>query len=217
MKKYLLFTICIINIVGIKAQVPYFGATVGEGKVFGYTSLKFRPGINSMESYTTMQFGVNNYFSLGTDISANSSTTNNGFYARVGYTQSKWFSIGTQITPYFDLKDNFKYNNTSIGLFMNGNITPNGRLFWTSNTWATLTKEGKDPFNQWWYLGGNININENNSIVPMLGIIHSLRFDSDMDIAAGFYYVYKKYSFYLWGNDFFKNHPRITLAIDFTL
>ena len=80
-----------------------------------------------------------------------------------------------------------------------------------------LTKEGKDPFNQWWYLGGNININENNSIVPMLGIIHSLRFDSDMDIAAGFYYVYKKYSFYLWGNDFFKNHPRITLAIDFTL
>lgn len=216
MKKFILLTIAIFCFLEINAQVPYFGATVGEGKVFGYTSLKFRPGINAQESYTTMQFGINDYFSVGADISANSSTINNGLYVRGGYTHNKWFSVGTQITPYFDLKDNFKYSNTSIGLFMNGNITQDGHLFWTSNSWATITKNGEDSFNQWWYLGGNVKINDENSIVPMLGLIHSWKFDTDMDVAAGFYYVYKKYSFYLWGNDFFKDNPRVTLAVDFT-
>lgn len=35
--------------------------------------------------------------------------------------------------------------------------------------------------------------------------------------AVGFYWVYKKYSFYLWGNDFFTKHPRMTVAVDFTI
>ena len=37
-----------------------------------------------------------------------------------------------------------------------------------------------------------------------------------MILAIGAYYVYKKYSFYIWGNDFFSSHPRGTVALDFS-
>lgn len=50
----------------------------------------------------------------------------------------------------------------------------------------------------------------------MVGIIHSWEFDEDIDLAIGAYYVYKKYSFYIWGNDFFSSHPRGTVALDFS-
>jgi hypothetical protein len=29
------------------------------------------------------------------------------------------------------------------------------------------------------------------------------------------YYTLKQWNFYLWGNDFFKSHPRIIIGIDF--
>ena len=71
-------------------------------------------------------------------------------------------------------------------------------------------------YKQWWYLGSNIKFNQSNSLVPMVGIIHSWEFDEDIDLAIGAYYVYKKYSFYSWGNDFFSSHPRGTVALDFS-
>lgn len=71
-------------------------------------------------------------------------------------------------------------------------------------------------YKQWWYLGSNIKFNQSNSLVPMVGIIHSWKFDEDIDLAIGAYYVYKKYSFYIWGNDFFSSHPRATVALDFS-
>ena len=40
------------------AQIPYFAGTVGDGKLYGYTSLKVRPGINNQETYTTFQYGL---------------------------------------------------------------------------------------------------------------------------------------------------------------
>ena len=71
-------------------------------------------------------------------------------------------------------------------------------------------------YKQWWYLGSNIKFNQSNSLVPMVGIIHSWKFDEDIDLAIGAYYVYKKYSFYIWGNDFFSSHTRATVALDFS-
>ena len=62
----------------------------------------------------------------------------------------------------------------------------------------------------------NIKFDENNSLVPMVGLIHCWKFDQPADLAVGAYYVYKKYSFYLWGNDFFTDYPRLTVAVDFT-
>ena len=32
------------------AQIPYFAGTVGDGKLYGYSSLKVRPGFNRLET-----------------------------------------------------------------------------------------------------------------------------------------------------------------------
>lgn len=216
MKK--IFSLLLLSFVTITltAQVPYFGATVGEGKVFGYSSLKFRPGLNAQETYTTLQFGITDYLSLGTDIYANNGTIDHGLYARVGKTWNKWFSAGVQATYQSNLRDNYKFSNVNTGIFFNGNILESGHLFWTSNTWLTFNQDGNHAYNQWWYLGSNIKFDENNSLVPMVGLIHSWKFDQPADLAVGAYYVYKNYSFYLWSNDFFTEHPRFTVAVDFT-
>lgn len=216
MRKILSIIILVFVTTALSAQVPYFGATVGEGKVFGYSSLKFRPGINAQETYTTLQFGVTDYFSVGTDIYANNGTVDHGLYARTGWTWNKWFSAGIQAAYVSNLRENYKFSNVNTGVFFNGNVIENGLLFWTSNTWLTFNQDGNHSYKQWWYLGSNIRIDESNSIVPMVGLIHSWKFDTDVDLAAGFYYVYKKYSFYLWGNDFFTEYPRLTVAVDFT-
>lgn len=217
MKKLFSFILLSLFTCVLSAQVPYFGATVGKGKVFGYSSLKFRPGINAQETYTTLQFGISDYISLGTDIYANDGTVDHGLYARIGNTWSKWFSAGVQATYQSNLRENYKFSNMNTGIFLNGNITDKGLLFWTSNTWLTFNNGGNHSYKQWWYLGSNIKFNENNSIVPMVGLIHSWEFDQPADLAVGAYYVYKKYSFYLWGNGFFTKNPRLTVAIDFTL
>lgn len=216
MRKITSITILFFVTIALSAQVPYFGATVGEGKVFGYSSLKFRPGINAQETYTTLQFGIKDYFSVGTDIYANSGTVDHGLYARAGWTWNKWFSAGIQAAYVSNLRENYKFSNVNTGVFFNGNVIENGLLFWTSNTWLTFNQDGNHSYNQWLYLGSNVKIDDSNSIVPMVGLIHSWKFDTDVDLAAGFYYMYKKYSFYLWGNDFFTEHPRLTVAVDFT-
>ena len=217
MKK--IYSIIILSLVAcaLSAQVPYFGTTVGRGKVFGYSSLKFRPSINAQEVYTTLQFGITDYFSVGTDFYANSNTIDHGLYVRIGKKWSKWFSAGVQSTYQSNLRDNYKFSNVNTGVFLNGNIINNGLLFWTSNTWLTFNYNGIHSYKQWWYLGCNIMFDENNTLVPMIGLIHSWKFNQPADFAIGAYYVYKKYSFYLWGNDFFTEYPRLTVAVDFTI
>ena len=54
------------------------------------------------------------------------------------------------------------------------------------------------------------------SLYPMIGIVHDWKFQEPVDLAVGAWYTYKNYSFYLWGNDFFKENPRVTVAVDFT-
>lgn len=198
------------------AQVPYWGATVGEGKVFGYTSIKVRPGINAMQNYTTLQFGVTDWFSVGTDMSADKNTTDHGLYIRLGKKWNKWISTGMQSSYMSDLRDNYKFSNVNTGLFFNGYILPSGYLTWTSNTWITFNRGGGHVYEHWLYLGSNITFNDKNSLYPMIGIVHDWRLKKAADLAVGAWYTHKKYSFYLWGNDFFKEHPRLTVAIDFT-
>lgn len=216
MKKIILMLSMLALSMSSIAQVPYYGATVGEGKLFGYHSLKVRPGINNQRTYTTFQFGINDWFSLGTDLTTGPGEKYVGYYARVGKNFSKWFSAGVQMTPSFDLNNSHRFGYLNTGLFMNGNITQNGKLFWSSNTWYSVNKGSDNTLEQWWYLAGNFKLTDNSSIWPHIGLVHSWFFDQDIDLAAGFFYVYKQYSFYVWGNDFFKDHPRLTLAIDFT-
>lgn len=217
MKRLLLSLLVICaGCVTTMAQVPYFGATVGEGNVFGYTSVKVRPGQNAMEDYTTLQFGVTDWFSIGTDIYASKETVDHGLYARVGWKWNQWISAGSQVCYQSNLRDNYLFSNVNAGIFLNGDILENGCLFWTSNTWLTFYQDGNCTYKQWWYLGSNIHINKSQSLVPMIGLIHSWKFEQPADLAIGAYYVYKKYSFYLWGNDFLADHPRLTIALDFT-
>lgn len=200
----------------MRAQVPYYGATVGKGKVFGYHSLKVRPGINNQRTYTTLQFGINDWFSVGSDLTTGPGEKFIGYYLRVGKKFSQWFSAGIQSAPTFDLDNSHKFGYLNTGFFMNGDITKNGKLFWTTNTWHTIDKNGNNTFDQYWYLAGNIPVGNNWSFWPHIGLTHSWKFNEDPDLAVGFFWVYKKYSFYLWGNDFFKEHPRLTVAVDFT-
>lgn len=216
MKKIIYCFLLLLLCLSIKAQVPYYGATVGKNHLFGYHSLKVRPGENNQRTYTTLQYGINDWFSIGTDLSTGPDEKYSGYYVRVGKKYNKWFSAGIQLTPSFDLDDNHKFSYNTTGLFLNGNITDDGKLFWTSNTWHTAYKDSQYTLEQWWYLCGNIPLSKNSSIWPHIGAVHSWKFDQDLDIAAGFFYMYKQYCLYIWGNDFFTEHPRLTLAVDFT-
>ncbi len=217
MKKIIIMVLVTISYTAnMAAQVPYYGATVGKHHLFGYHSLKFRPGINNQRTYTTLQYGLNDWFSIGTDLTTGQAERNIGYYARVGKKFNKWLCAGIQMTPSFDLENNHKFTYNTTGLFLNGNITEDGKLFWTSNTWHTANKGADNTLEQWWYIAGNIPLTNNSSFWPHIGMVHSWEFDQDADLTAGFFYVYKQYSLYLWGNDFFKEHPRVTLAVDFT-
>ena len=216
MKKLIIMLTLVLFAGTIKAQVPYFAGTVGDGKLYGYTSLKFRPGINAQETYTCFQYGIGNHVAAGTDIYTGVNMAYWGFLVRYGVKISPWFGIGGQVTPSFDLNDSFKYSYTTGAIYMNGQISKDGNLFWCSNTWFGLNKGTDNTYTNWEYLGYSFKVGKN-SITPMIGAIHSWKFDQDVDLAAGFYYSVGKFNLYLWGNDFFKDNPRIVAGVDFAL
>lgn len=67
MRSVLVIIISLINSASAIAQLPYFAGTVGDGKMYGYSSLKVRPGVNKQETYTTFQYGLGNHFATGID------------------------------------------------------------------------------------------------------------------------------------------------------
>ena len=218
MKKYIIILSFLLlgNIVS-KAQVPYFSGTVGNGKLYGYTSLKFRPGINNQETYTCFQYGLGDYAATGVDLYTGLNSAYAGVLVRGGYKVNQWFGIGGQLTPSFDLNNSMKFSYLTAAIYMNGSITSDGNLFWCSNTWFGINKGADDTISQWTYLGYSIPTYKNQSITPMVGAIHSWKFDQDADLAIGAYYSIGKWNIYLWGNDFFKEYPRFVIGIDFTL
>lgn len=219
MKNKVLFLILVLSMIStlVKAQVPYFSGTVGDGKLYGYTSLKFRPGINNQETYTCFQYGLGDYAATGVDIYTGLNSAYAGVLVRGGYKVNQWFGIGGQLTPSFDLNNSMKFSYLTAALYMNGSITNDGNLFWCSNTWLGVNRGADNTLSQWTYLGYSIPTCKNQSITPMVGTIHSWKFDQDADIAIGAYYNIGKWNIYLWGNDFLKKHPRFVIGIDFTL
>lgn len=201
----------------VKGQIPYFSGTAGNGNLYGYTSVKFRPGINAQETYSSFQYGITDYAAIGTDIYTGGEQAYWGFLIRGGYKANKWYGIGLQATPSFNLNDSFKYSYLTLGLYQNGAISSNGKLFWVSNTWATVNRNGSSSWNQWWYLGYYFDFKDKGGVTPMVGCLHDWEFKSDADLAVGLYYTYKKWNFYAWGNDLFKDNPRIVVGIDFKL
>lgn len=195
--------------------MPYFSGIVGDGRLYGYTSVKFRPGINAQETYTTFQYGVRNYAAAGLDLYTSNGSSYTGFLVRGGYVFNKWFGIGAQLTPSFSLSDNFRFSYLTAALYMNGNITDDGRFFWCSNTWATINDGAADAYTNWEYLGLNIPTVKGQNITPMIGAIHSWKFDQDIDLTIGAYYSIKNWNLYLWSNDLLQSHPRVVIGVDF--
>ena len=217
MKKAALFCVGLLFSLQASAQIPYFASTVGDGKLYGYTSLKVRPGINHQETYTTFQYGLGDHFATGLDLYTGPDCSYWGALIRYGYSISKWFNVGMEIIPSFNLNNSFKFSYMTTGLYLNGAISGNGRLFWCTNTWWGLNDGADDTFSNYEYLGYTIPLKPQRSITPMVGAIHSWKFDQDLDIGAGLYYTIKSWNLYVWGNDFLKSHPRFIVGIDFTL
>lgn len=215
MKKIVLCILLTITTVTVFAQVPYFSGTVGKDKLYGYTSLKVRPGINSQETYTTFQYGASTHTAVGLDLYTGVGCNYLGVLFRAGYKFNQWFGLGGQLTPSFDLSNNMKFSYLTAALYMNGSITKDGKLFWCSNTWWGVNNGAENTITNWEYLGYSFSFKNGHSITPMVGAIHSWKFDQDVDIAAGFYYTIKNWDIYLWGNDFLKENPRVIVGVDF--
>ena len=204
-------TICAITM----AQVPYFGKAPGDKNLYGYTSVKFRPGNNNIESYNTFQYGITDYAAVGIDFYTGPGTAYMGYMFRAGYMTNQWFSIGCTLTPSFDLNNNYKFEYFTGGLFMNGVITKDTKLFWCTNTWFGVNRDKSYSIRQYSYLGYEFGIKKGDAITPMLGLDHSWKFDENSDVAAGLYYTHGVWNFYLWGNDFCKSNPRVVVGVDF--
>lgn len=199
------------------AQVPNFAGTAGKDNIYGYFSFKARPGINKQETYSTIQYGATNWMALGADYYTGIGQRYLGITARFGKLPlAKWFNVGAQFTPSFDLEDNFKYSYLTSALYINGDISSDGKLFYVADTWYTVNRgEAENTIDQWLYLAYTFPFNNGHSITPMLGTIYSWKFDRDPDLALGAYYSIGKCNLYLWGNDFFKKNPRIVLGLEF--
>ena len=68
MKKIFSIIIIVLFAKSAIAQIPYYAGTVGNGKLYGYTSVKVRPGQNQQETYTTFQYGLTSHLDVGISI-----------------------------------------------------------------------------------------------------------------------------------------------------
>ena len=90
-----------------------------------------------------------------------------------------------------------------------------GKFFWCTNTWWIVNKGAANTFSNYEYLGYTFSLKKSQSITPLVGAIHSWRFDKDVDLAAGFYYSWGNMNLYIWGNDLLESHPRLVVGLDF--
>ena len=146
MKIMAIFAVSLLFSTRAIAQIPYFASTVGDGKIYGYSSVKCRPGINSVETYTTFQYGIGNQFATGIDLYTGPNSAYWGALVRYGQPICKWFNVGAEVTPSFNLNDSFRFSYLTSALYMNGALTSNGRLFWCSNTWWIVRKGADNTF-----------------------------------------------------------------------
>ena len=218
MKPVIIIILLIIGFAqSVNSQIPYFAPTVGDRNLYGYTSLKLRPSVNVHETYTTFQYGIGNLTATGLDLYTSGHSTYGGILARFGYSFSKWFKIGAQITPSFEISDNMRFSYLTNALYMNGNITHSGKYFWVANTWYTVNRESSDTINQFLYLGATYSLPRGQAITPMLGTIYSWEFNHKADLTFGAYWSIEQFNIYLWTNDILERHPRVVIGIDFTL
>ncbi len=218
MKRIFILIIMLTSIVCIYGQVPNFGTTVGDQKLYGYSSMKYRANNEIWETYSTLQYGFSDYFQTGVDLYTNGNSSYIGYTIRGGYKFNDYFKIGGQLTPSFGLGSNHQFSYLTSALYINGNINKDGRLFYVTNTWFENDKDKLTSASQWTYLGYTVPIGQSGkqSVTPMVGVINSWKFDKDVDLSFGCYYSYKNINLYAWTNDILTKNPRFILAIEFS-
>lgn len=144
MKRIFLIVIIVLFALRAIAQIPYFAGTVGDGKLYGYTSLKGRPGLNQQETYTTFQYGLSSHVDAGIDLYTGPDCAYWGALIRGGLPLCQWFNVGGEVIASLDLNDRMHFSYLTSGLYLNGAITPDNRLFWCSNTWWVRYRGGHD-------------------------------------------------------------------------
>lgn len=149
------------------AQIPNFGSTAGDQKIYGYSSLKYRVNAETWETYSTLQYGIGDNINIGADLYTVGADSYIGYTFRTGIKFSPYYSIGVQFTPSFNLKENHKFAYMTEALYMNGNITNDGRLFWVADTWLEQANHELSSAKQWTYLGYTYKLGKNNSITPI--------------------------------------------------
>jgi len=217
MKNTLLLVLLLACTTVLKAQIPYYAPTVGNQKINAYTSVKCRPGINQQETYTTFQYGLGDHVAVGGDLYTALNSSYWGALLRYGTTLAPWLGVGGQLTPSFNLNNSFRFAYLTTALYLNGALTRDRRLFWCSNTFWVLDDEAPDSYVNYEYLGYNVPCGRGTTLTPMVGALHSWRFDQDVSLAAGCYLTRGPWCFYLWGNDFLQSHPRLVVGVEFTL
>ena len=101
-------------------------------------------------------------------------------------------------------------------LYINGNITKDGKWFYVTDTWLENNEDELTSAKQWSYIGHTFDLpGKGNSITPMVGAIHSWKFDQDVDLSMGCYYSHKNINLYAWANDILTKQPRFVLAVEF--
>ncbi len=197
------------------AQIPYYGTTVSKHHLYAYTSYKFRPNIDDQYTYSTLQYGISSWLALGMDYMTGPSQSNIGYSIRVGRKFNPWLSAGLQVTPSFDMNEGHEWTCNTTGLYLNGNITRDGKLFWVSNTWHTASRHADASIVQWWYLASSLPLTKYSSLWPHVGLGHSWLFDRNANLALGLYFVCRRFGVYLWGDDFFAVNARITVGLEY--
>lgn len=200
------------------AQIPYYAPTVGDGHLYGYTSLKIHPGLNRQVTYSNLQYGLSDAFAVGTDLyTCTDDSSFIGACVRYGKMMSPWFSVGGQFSSSFDLDNRMRYSYSQLGIFMNGQITRNGRLFWAGNTFWSINRDDADYLEQYAYLGYSIPFNNGTRLTPMAGIIFPWTFDYSAEAALGAYFTVKHCSFYLWASQLNLDNPRLVFGFEFVI
>lgn len=152
------------------AQVPNFGTTVGDQKIYGYSAIKYRTNADVWETYATLQYGIGSHFQTGVDLYTGSNNSYIGYIVRGGTKVSDCFKIGAQLTPSFNLNEHHRFSYLTSALYINGNISKDGKLFYVTDTWLENNKDKLTSAKQWSYIGYTFGLPVNgNSITPMVG------------------------------------------------
>lgn len=109
MRSFLFYSL-LLTCATVSWQVPNSDTMVGDQKVYGYSSIKYRAKADTWKTYSALLYGVGNHFQTGVGLYANGAAIYIGYFVRVGTKINDFLKIGAQQTPSFELNDHHKFS-----------------------------------------------------------------------------------------------------------